>query len=229
MVRVGAFCIDSTEVTSDQYAEFINSSPQIAGQPVECAWNAKYTPETEWPIKDAGELPMSWVDWCDAYAYCAWAGKRLCGKIGGGPNPYDASALTQSEWYFACSGGGQRTFPYGTDFQLSACAVTEAGPGEAGAEKVGSRSACVGGFEGLFDLSGNVAEWEDSCDPTKDLGSDIDGSPAGSGDACRTRGGSYDDRPLRLHCASDDADPNGRSPRPRSRKTARVGIRCCSD
>jgi hypothetical protein len=32
----------------------------------------------------SGNFPITNVDWCDAYAYCAGIGKRLCGKIGGG-------------------------------------------------------------------------------------------------------------------------------------------------
>jgi formylglycine-generating enzyme len=228
-VRVGAFCIDSTEVTSNQYAMFIASGPSAAGQPVACAWNTSYLPAKGWSFTaDVGELPMSSVDWCDAYAYCAWAGKRLCGKIGGGPNPYDAVAdPTQSEWFFACSrgGDGQHLYPYGLTFQ-PACAGGAGDAGDGGAENVRSRSACEGGFEGLFDMSGNVAEWEDSCDPDGGAVSDIDGSPAGSGDGCRTRGGSYADDALHLTCRDVGI---AQTPRPRSRQTGRLGFRCCSE
>jgi formylglycine-generating enzyme len=37
----------------------------------------------------------------------------------------------------------------------------------------------VAGYQGVFDLSGNVWEWEDSCDGT------------GSSGSCRTRGGAF--------------------------------------
>jgi hypothetical protein len=52
------------------------------------------------------------VDWCDAHAYCKPVGKRLCGKIGGGPNLYaDYASASSSEWYRACSSGGSFTYP----------------------------------------------------------------------------------------------------------------------
>jgi formylglycine-generating enzyme required for sulfatase activity len=70
---------------------------------------------------------------------------------------------------------------------------------------------CEGGYRGLFDLSGNVSEWEDSCE-----------SPSGSGDVCRIRGGSVDDFNQGLSCGSDYADP-------RSAVGGGLGFRCCAE
>src|SRR5260370_40886093 len=59
-----------------------------------------------------GTWPRTSVDWCDALAYCTWAGKHLCGKIGGGPIPV-AQVLTAnaSQWFLACGGPGGASHP----------------------------------------------------------------------------------------------------------------------
>lgn len=78
----------------------------------------------------------------------------------------------------------------------------------------GSLPKCVGGYPGLFDMSGNVNEWEDSC-----------AGSLGSSDACLLRGGAYDDGfasgllgcclAANAHNLRSAADPT-------------VGFRCCS-
>ncbi len=85
MIRVDGYCIDATEVTNDEYGKFIVAkNGNTAGQPTACAWNTAYAPSCAQLVKTA-KSPVSCIDWCDAYAFCAWAGKRLCGRIGGGP------------------------------------------------------------------------------------------------------------------------------------------------
>jgi sulfatase modifying factor 1 len=163
------------------------------------------------------------VDWCDAYHYCAAVGKRLCGKIGGGSNKFlsgtDAGA---SQWYRACSAGGVNAYPYGNAFELTYCNASECGDGES--LPVATLSGCqssVSGYTGVYDLSGSVWEWEDSCYGL--LGSD--------GYACGMRGGAFDsyDSSGYAGCWSDDTlacDLN--SSDSRDSVAGDLGFRCCS-
>jgi formylglycine-generating enzyme required for sulfatase activity len=108
--------------------------------------------------------PVVNVDWCDAAAFCRWAGKRLCGKIGGGPISLgDATFPALSQWAFACTRGGTRMYPWGDAPRPTACNVgkTEALPIKTVAVK--SKSECQGGFDGLYDMMGNAEEWIDGC------------------------------------------------------------------
>ena len=206
----GWFCVGSTEVTEHDYADFLDENPSIAGQPAGCDWNTDY--EIPWASKTPRSLrPRVNVDWCDARAYCQWAGQRLCGRPGGGTAKFSKFAAPgESEWYFACSRGGERTYPYGNTFESMRCFTAEH-PTAKKANYVGWNSACEGGFTGLLDLSGNVAEWEDSCNT----------AVPGSG-TCRLRGGSVVSPLEDARCQSDATISGGA-------RDDHVGIRCCAD
>ena len=78
-VRVEGVCVDSTEVTNAHYQAFLEQMPSAAAGPDVCDWNDSFVPQG-WPLATGTEdHPVGGVDWCDANAYCAWAGKRLCG------------------------------------------------------------------------------------------------------------------------------------------------------
>jgi len=208
MVRLGAYCIDLTEVTAKQYSVFLASSPSTANQPPECAFNTSYVPtETVQP----DNFPARDIDWCDAHAYCAWAGKRLCGAVGGGPASFTNFAAVTDEWYSACSNAGQLMYPYGATYEPLYCNgadLNDAGQPVA----VGSLAKCVGPQAGLFDLSGNVREWQDSCDPNLQ----------GGAEQCVTRGGAADDPQSNLSCPAHQKDA-------RNYSSKHLGFRCCSD
>src|SRR5262249_39830790 len=76
----GRFCIDATEVTNAQYAAFLATNPQTSLQPARCtSWNGTYAGAYVGPLTGRDDYPVVGVTWCDAFAYCKWAGKRLCG------------------------------------------------------------------------------------------------------------------------------------------------------
>src|SRR6185295_16488134 len=107
------------------------------------------------------KFPVVCVDFCDAFAYCALVGKRVCGAIGGGRGRFgSATDATSSQWFAACSGGGKHAYPYGDTYEGSACNGIDKG---GNLVDTGSIATCVGGYPGLFDMSGNVYEWEDAC------------------------------------------------------------------
>ena len=180
-VRVGAFCIDSTEVTNRQYADFLAAKGQDLGAlPPSCSFKSSLTPGASWPVNQSKMTdPVVNVDWCDAYAYCAFAGKRLCGAIGGGPSALASLAdKNVDQWYSACSASGASTFPYGSKYVSGKCNDLEGRSG--GTRPVGTYPGCEGATPGVFDMAGNAFEWEDACSVS-----------VGPSDSCTLRGGSW--------------------------------------
>jgi len=111
MINAGGFCIDTTEVTQAQYKAFLDAKgTDFSGQPSMCAsrpYASSGGPGCVWSPSTTPNLPVMCIDWCQASAYCKWAGKRLCGKIGGGATPLsDFASTTVDQWYKACTVNG---------------------------------------------------------------------------------------------------------------------------
>jgi formylglycine-generating enzyme len=218
MVQLSSFCIDSTEVTKGQYDAFVQSNPSISGQPSRCSWNMTFDSAVSY---GAGEQdhPIVGMDWCDAYAFCAWSGKRLCGRIGGGPTPVDDFANSAvSQWYSACvSAPAGLTFPYGNVYGDTICNGGNTIGDIVAARSMAACHAPTAPFSSIYDMSGNADEWEDTC---------IVLPGNGSQDKCRTRGGAYPDSQIFLRCDADWLQQS--SAYTRSDKRLTVGFRCCA-
>lgn len=146
----GAFCIDPHEVSEGDYEAFITANMGKALDP-----GAPCTPilVTSRAPSDPN-LPATLVSFCEARAYCTWAGKRLCGHVIGRPldGGVESSAREENAWLKACAGDG-------TPLVLSGVCrkglSSDAGPAPVG-------TTCEGSFPGVFDLQGNVWEWVDA-------------------------------------------------------------------
>jgi formylglycine-generating enzyme required for sulfatase activity len=214
MVKVGTYCIDSTEVTNTHYETFLAqaNAATLASLPASCSFKTSLVPGS-WPQPVArANRPVASVDWCDAYAYCKYAGKRLCGAITGGPIPIseykDAAA---SQWFGACShaGDGNHAYPYANAYDPTKCNGADRNNDSGLSVDVASTS-CIGGYPGIFDMSGNVEEWEDGC--TAAVGKTAD---------CEVRGGAADDPGTGMRC-----DHNAKFNR--DYRSSHKGIRCCA-
>ncbi len=187
------FAIDATEVTRAQYAAWLATSPSTNGQANVCSWNASFTPDATCMATvsvcqgaECAQHPQPCVDMCDAAAYCTAVGKRLCGAIGGGPVSSTAVDLSidiasKSQWYNACTSNGVNQFTYGDSAVWGNC--NDYLSFSKTTVPVASMPECqspIPGYAGVFDLIGNVSEWEDNC-----FGS------AGQADMCTPRGFSF--------------------------------------
>lgn len=214
----GAYCIDQEEVSKGRYNSFITANVAVTTQKDACLTaNTSFVPRSAWPpattpstIDFTLGLPVHYVDWCDAVAYCKWDGKQLCGSLDGKPvTPGNANNDAKSDtWFNACSAQGAFPYPYGPPpYQQNTCNGDGAGsvgkPTQVDVRAQGfghpenqddgvylvygvdgttpEHKGCAGGATGVYQMSGNVAEWEDSC------------NDASATSPCRVRGGSYKD------------------------------------
>jgi formylglycine-generating enzyme required for sulfatase activity len=134
-VFLRGFFIDRKEVTQTEYMRFAKMTKRSA-------------PRIEVFEDDQSKLlqpefAVMSVSWDDAVAYCKWAGKRL---------------PTEAEWEKAGRGEGKKQYPWGDKFVVNAANAN-------GSEDGYKYLAPPGSFEagrspyGLYDMTGNVAEW----------------------------------------------------------------------
>lgn len=107
-------------------------------------WSANWK-GAEWKMPDELALvPVTYVDYADALAYCQWAGLRL---------------PTEFEYQRAARGDSKHIYPWGDDFEIGLAATNELRKDEA--QPVGSFEQGVSSSK-IYDLAGNVWEWTTS-------------------------------------------------------------------
>jgi formylglycine-generating enzyme len=214
------FAIDVREATIADWTAFRDTHSFATireSLPLACAYKTALGPNTGGSClvdEAAPTHPIHCIDWCDAHAYCTASGKRLCGKIGGGAVPHTALGdPSQAEWTRACAGGtNAERWSYGTTSRPGICNTA---PHDAGkVVPTGSLAECTGGIAGLFDMTGNVSEWNDACEKANPADSD-------DLDQCATRGGSY--------VSTDEPRCNDRALTARRFEGRTIGVRCCKD
>jgi formylglycine-generating enzyme required for sulfatase activity len=165
--------------------------------------------------------PIRCVDWCDAQAFCLWAGGELCG--GWTDGQFVGPSDVHDQWGLACSGANGWSYVSGTTAVLEQCNVglSEAGlcPSLLGQNNCAPTDAtsfpeCKSPC-GAVNMIGSVAEWVLSCGNP-----DADGGP---GTECQYRGGSFAENLNDATCF-----PGPRHTMSISTRDRGIGLRCCA-
>ncbi|MFZ9889521.1 MAG: formylglycine-generating enzyme family protein, partial [Myxococcota bacterium] len=141
----------------------------------------------------SSRAPTVRTTWAQAKAACEGKGRRLC---------------AEAEWEKACKGPGDKRFPYGNNYDESACNTEGAGGQPRQPDSARAFKGCRSGY-GVYALSGNAEEWV------------ADSFKAGT--SSKTAKGGAADRPdWASRCAAR---------RGLASNTARdtLGFRCCAD
>ncbi len=136
-VYLDAYWIDKYTVTNAQFKQCVASGYCYVPRDLTSA-----TREDYYENEAYADYPVVHVDWNQAFAYCAWAGKRL---------------PTEAEWERAARGDEGALYPWGNDLPDEIPA--NIGHYESGdTEPVDSNPDGVSPY-GLYNMEGNVWEW----------------------------------------------------------------------
>ncbi len=221
LVELAAYFIARYPVTVGQYATFVESTghrPPLKPATVCSA------------AQDTDRLPVSFVSWHDAHAFCRWLTQETGLHFG---------LPTEAEWEKAARGTDGRTYPWGeaspvveiapdpaaspgefqstyvwgesipeTQIRFCNCADPDGGPCEVGRHPDGASPW------GCMDMAGNVWEWcADWFDPDYyKVAPPIDPRGPEKGISKVVRGGAYDSPPGDLRCAARYYDRPDRMP-----------------
>lgn len=184
LVYLNSYYLDQYEVSNSHYRQCVTAGACISPKDAEFENYADYLNS---PTYD--DYPVVNVSWYQAKAYCEWRGARL---------------PTEAEWEKAARGDSGFIFPWGNNFvttNLNFCdkncsqswAMLEADDGYAYTAPVTAFPWGQSSY-GLYNMSGNVAEWVDDWYQAYP-----GGNPAASADFGETdkvvRGGSWFDPP----------------------------------
>jgi formylglycine-generating enzyme required for sulfatase activity len=163
------FAIGRYEVTFDEWDRCVEEKGCKA-QPDDREWGR-------------GARPIINVSWADAKAFAAWLSQKT-GQTYRLPS--------EAEWEYAARAGTNTLYWWGREIGSRQASCRECGPGS------GQQTAKVGSYPpnpfGLYDTSGNAAEWVEDCWNDNYRGAPNDGSAWNAGQ-CRLRvlrGGAYD-------------------------------------
>lgn len=135
-VYLDAFWIDQTEVTNAMYAKCVDGGGCTPPSGLRSSSRGSYYGNSEFD-----DFPVIYVNWNQANAYCAWAGRSL---------------PTEAQWEKAARGTDGFTYPWGDaspnntllNYNQNVGDTTEVGSYPAGASPYGA-----------YDMAGNVWEW----------------------------------------------------------------------
>lgn len=194
-VTIGGFYMDDTEITNNEYRQFVTGmlrdSASVLGE--DYIMKELYPDTTVW-VKDFAhhygdpmmeyyymhpafdDYPVVGIDWFAARYFCEWRTKYLNAyraKEGKFPMP-NFRLPSEAEWEYAARGGRDMAkYPWGNPYITNAygCLLANFKPGRGNYYNdsfmyTGPVASFFSNDYGLYDMAGNVAEWcEDAYHP----------------------------------------------------------------
>ncbi|GAB2551351.1 T9SS ring complex lipoprotein PorK/GldK [Rufibacter soli] len=187
-VTIGGFYMDETEITNNEYRQFMDAIRQdsldILGEefvmtqlyPDTTVWVKDFTYHMGDPLMEYyyshpafDDYPVVGVDWFAAKYFNSWRTKNKNNyNVESGMAPMPSFRLpSEAEWEYAARGGRDlATYPWGGPYLRNAkgCMLANFKPGRGDYYSDGfTYTAPVGQYYpndfGLYDMAGNVSEW----------------------------------------------------------------------
>ena len=201
VVREGSFTMGSNEMPSEKPMHTVRISRPFAIGRYEvtlpqwdrCAGarDCRYRPQDQGLSRS--NAPAGDLSWDDANSYVTWLSRKT-GQTYRLP--------TEAEWEYAAKGGTSSPFWWGREPGAGNASCAECGAGQQG------KPAAVGSFKpnafGLYDTSGNIAEWVQDCWNEGYTGAPSDGSAWLSGTCTMRvlRGGYFESKAQSVRSAA---------------------------